>query len=485
MNEFDAIANDEVVKSVHGQTPMNRRQFIRAAAIAGAAALATGCAPQIVEKIVKETQIVTVKETQVVSIVETVMAPAEEKIVRFWTSRFFNPEITLAFFEQSQVAGRMAGVTVDVEAISGSFTEYAGKVTAAHEAGTLPDIFAPQVATRQFINNGWMLDITDVWDTVAKNNGGWHPIAESNFMVDKKGYALDIGFAPAFMHTRKDLVEEAGFSVPFKDLAEMVAFAKTYNDPKNNKYGLAFSFGKDDDLMHLQPLMWAHGGSSFDKDGNITINSPENVAALKWYTDLYTVEKLVPPGATTWDGGGNNQAYLTGQSPLIMNPGSPLAAARRRASSVDKLLEKTFCQPWPQLNDKYGPQAQTEAGQAFGIGAESKFVDEAKQILLHIWSPEIYLKMMKQGQGYLFPALQGIYKDDYYVKDEWNKQVVDLVLPIMHDESWAGPPGPWTSLWATWSGQACTSVVQDGVTPQAALDKAQKIVEEARKTFTG
>ncbi len=50
MNEFDAIANDEVVKSVHWQTPMNRRQFMRAAAIAGAAALATGCAPQIVEK---------------------------------------------------------------------------------------------------------------------------------------------------------------------------------------------------------------------------------------------------------------------------------------------------------------------------------------------------------------------------------------------------------------------------------------------------
>ena len=465
----------------------SRRDFLRAAGWIGAGAVAAGCAPEVITKIVKETQIVTVKETEIVQqvIKETVVAPAADKILRFWSTRFFNPKITLAFFEQSQVAGRAAGVTVDVEAISGSFTEYVAKLTAAKEAGTLADIFAPQIGTRQFINNGWMLPITDVWDKVAADNGGWHPIAERNFKVNGEGYALDIGFAPAYLHIRQDLVEAAGFSLPFKDLADMVAFAKTYNKPADNLYGLAFAMGPADDLMHLQPLFWAHGGASFAEDGTITINSSENIAALKWLTDLYTVDKLIPPGATTWDGGGNNQAYLTGASPIIMNPGSPLAAARRKESAVDDLLDKTFCAPWPQLNAKIGPQAQTEAGQAFGINSECKLPDEAKQVLLHIWSPEIYLTMMKEGQGYLFPALQGVYKDDYYTKDRWNKQVVDTVLPIMHDESWAGPPGAWTSLWSTWSGQAVTKVVQDGVTPEAALAEAQKIVEEARKTIEG
>jgi multiple sugar transport system substrate-binding protein len=462
----------------------SRRDFLRAAAVAGAGAVAAGCAPQVVTvtQVVRETSVVTevVRETELVR--ETVVSPAEEKILRFWTTRFFNPNITLAFFEQSQVAGRNAGVTVDVEAITGSFTEYSAKLTAAKEAGTLADIFAPQIATRQFINNGWLLDITDVWDKVGGDLGGWHPIAERNFFVDGVGYALDIGFAPAFLHIRQDLVEEAGFTLPFADLDQMLEFARAANKPDEDFYSLAFAYGLPDDLMHLQPLMWAWGGAAFDEEGTITMTRPENVEALTWLTDVYT-EGLVSPAATTWDGGGNNQAYLNGLTAVIVNPGSPLANARQKNTSVDQLLEKTYCAPWPQHTAEVGPQCQTEAGQAFGIHSECKFPDEAKQILLHIWSPDIYLSMLRNGQGYLFPSLQGALEDPYFAEDQWNKQVVDNCMTIMNDESWPSPPAPWTSLWSTWAGQACLRVVQDGWTPEEAMAEAQTIVEDARASF--
>lgn len=459
---------------------ISRRDFLRKAAIVGAGIAAAGCTPaatpavqeatatpQIIEKVVRE----------------TVEVPAAEKVLRMWTTRFFNPNITLTIFEQAQVAAREAGYVIDVEAVTGSFQEYAAKLSAAAEAGTLPDIFAPQIATRQFINEGRLLPITDVYDKVGSDLGGWHPIADRNFRVDGTGYALDIGFAPAFIHIRQDLVEEAGFSLPFKDLDELTACAKALTDPANNVYGAGWAMALPDDLMHLQPLMWAFGGAAFDEEGNITLNSPENVAALKWLTDQYTVEKVVPPAAINWDAGGNNQAYLTGQIAMAVNPGSILASARRKETPIEGLLEKTFCAPWPQRTPEIGPQAQTEAGQAFGINANSKFPDAAKQILLHLWSPEVYLGMMRNGQGYLFPALQGAYEDDYFTKDQWNKQVVDLVVPIMHDESWPSPPAPWTSMWSTWAGQACLRVAQDGWTPEQAMEEAQKIVEDARASF--
>ena len=54
--------------------------------------------------------------------------------------------------------------------------------------------------------------------------------------------------------------------------------------------------------------MWAFGGKMQDKQGNITVNSPETLAALTFYCDLYSKYKVVPVGATGWDDTGNNKA---------------------------------------------------------------------------------------------------------------------------------------------------------------------------------
>ncbi len=39
-------------------------------------------------------------------------------------------------------------------------------------------------------------------------------------------------------------------------------------------------------------------------------------------------KKLFPPGETTWDGAGDNQAYLSGQAAFIANTGSVGIAAK-------------------------------------------------------------------------------------------------------------------------------------------------------------
>ena len=79
------------------------------------------------------------------------------------------------------------------------------------------------------------------------------------------------------------------------------------------------------------------------------------------------------------------------------------------------------------------------------------------------WSPDVYVKMMQMGQSYLFPALMGAYEDPYFSEDRWNRQVVENVVPIMRDESWPATPAPWTSMWLTWAGRACSRVILDGL----------------------
>jgi len=465
---------------------VTRREFLRGAALAGAGLALASCAPQVIKETVVveqtvevEKQVEVTKEVEKEVVVEkTVEVMSEEQILRIWTTQFFNPDITLHLIRSGQEGAAAIGFEAVVEPIVGSFQEYAGKLTAAYEAGTLADIFAPQILTQAWMTQGIMMPIPDVYDKVGADGGGWHPIADRNFSMGGVGYMLNIGYAPGFMHIREDLVNDAGFSLPFADLAELRECAIAINDPDHNVYGTAFTYSEQDDLMHLQPLMWAMGGAAFDEEGNPTMERQENIDALTWFTDLYLVDKVSPEAAVSWTGGGNNQAYLTGQGAMCMNPGSVLAAVRRGDTPIEGLLEKTYCAPWPQWSDEYGPQAQTEAGQGFGIQSETKFPDAAKEVLSYMFSLEQYTELQKMGQSYLFPALMGVYEDPYFADDRWNVQIVENVVSIMKDESWPAAPKAWTNLWSTWAGPACVDVCVNGMTPAEAMAKAQKTMED-------
>lgn len=445
---------------------IGRRDFLRTGAVFGAGAFLCSCSSETGQS------------------PTTQPGGSEEKVIRMWMTRYFNPNITEHLFQEAKRAGEKLGFVVKPEAIVGDFQEYAAKLAAAAEAGTLPDIFASQLSTLKFVKDGRLLPIQDIWEEVGNALGGWHPVAEANFSVDGVGYALDDGLIPAPMHVRQDLVNAAGFRLPFKNMDEMEQCAKAITDPAENLYGCGFSMGRADDLHHLQCYMWAYGGAVQDKQGNITLDTPENAQALERYCNLYKVLKVVPPGAINWNAGGNNQSYLTGQCAMAINPGSLLASIRRGETPIEGLLEKTYMTPTPQAKPEFGPQTQTQAGTGFAISADTKFPEIAKKILLHLWSPDVYLKMMRMGQSYLFPALMGAYEDDYFTKDPWNRQIVENVLPIMHDESRAGPPQPWTMMWSTWAGQAIKRVVVDDWEPRRAMAEAHETVEAAKESFT-
>jgi multiple sugar transport system substrate-binding protein len=477
---------------------VTRRQFLRGAALAGAGIAIASCAPQtivetveVIKEVEVEKEVEVVKEVEVevekeVIVKETVEVMVEEAVLRIWFLPNFNDLIDLHIIETSQAAGREIGYEVLAEPLSGTagWLAATAKYLAAMEAGTCADVVCPQLGSMQFMEQGLLAPMPDVYDKVGADLGGWHPVCDRNFALDGVGYLLDLGLAPGFMHVREDRVNDAGYSLPFKDLEEMRQCALAINDPDNNVYGTCFVYSENDDLMHVNPIFWAFGGAAFDEEANPTINTrQENFDALQWYTDLYTVDGITPEAATTWTGGGNNQSYLSGQGSMSINPGSIMAAVRRGDHSVEGLLEKTWLGPVPQWNDEFGPQCQTEAGQAYGIWSESPHLDAAKEILGIMWNPENYNQLMTMGQSYLFPALLGAFKEPFFAEDRWNQQVEQFVYPIMHDESWPAPVRPWTPLWATWAGPACKRVTLDGWTVEQALDEAQATVEETKATY--
>jgi multiple sugar transport system substrate-binding protein len=102
-----------------------------------------------------------------------------------------------------------------------------------------------------------------------------------------------------------------------KDLAP----PETYEDLKNqiiffadppNLYGTAFA-GKDEGATgRFMEILRANGGDMFDKNWKPTFNSPEGVAALQWFVDIYKA-KAVPAGTVNYGWDEIGQAMAAGQ----------------------------------------------------------------------------------------------------------------------------------------------------------------------------
>ena len=105
-----------------------------------------------------------------------------------------------------------------------------------------------------------------------------------------------------------DPAKQAAYKAKYgKDLAP----PETYEDLKNqiiffadppNLYGTAFA-GKDEGATgRFMEIVRANGGDMFDKNWKPIFNSPEGVAALQWFVDIYKA-KAVPAGTVNygWD----------------------------------------------------------------------------------------------------------------------------------------------------------------------------------------
>ena len=124
------------------------------------------------------------------------------------------------------------------------------------------------------------------------------------------------------LYYRKSLYEDADNQVRYKEqFGADLAPPKTFEEFKQqviffadppNLYGTAFA-GKDEGLSgRFMEILRANGGDMFDENWRPIFNSPEGVAAVQWFKDIYDAG-AVPAGTVnyTWDDIG--QAMAAGQ----------------------------------------------------------------------------------------------------------------------------------------------------------------------------
>ena len=122
------------------------------------------------------------------------------------------------------------------------------------------------------------------------------------------------------LYYRKDLLEKYGKDVPatwdeLRDTASLIVDAE--RAAGNEMYGLAGSMKQYEGLTcNAVEWFYSNGGSVIDGNGNININSPENVEILSLIRDMYENE-LFPSGVLSYGSGDARASMFQGNQVFL------------------------------------------------------------------------------------------------------------------------------------------------------------------------
>lgn len=354
-----------------------------------------------------------------------------------WMKKGFVEDQNVMFEERVKEFASMRGIDVNVELIA--YEDFFAKWTASIESGNLPDLsFFGYQEIGQFYNAGLMRDLTPIIEKIESNYGKLFEASKKAVTFENKIFGVPFWGEGTALYYRKDLFEKAGIANPPDTWKEFRDDAIKLTDPKQGVYGagIGYGAGNSDAEWLSRSIIWAFGGAIFDEDGkNVIFNSPETKQAVEFITRLFVEDQVTPPGAIGWNDGGNNTSYISGQSAMVVNTGSIIAALRKNNPD---LLEKTGVVVLPQ-----GPAGRFTAGISnnLGIFKGAPHPELAEELLLFLMEPEWYKKWIAASAPLALPVYETLAGETLWAEPH-NKAFMDSLRTF----EYLGYRGPYTPV---------------------------------------
>ena len=182
-----------------------------------------------------------------------------------------------------------------------------------------------------------VIDHREVVEEVEAKVGKMVPLVERSIFNPRtrKWFGFSDSWSPGPVHYRSDTWRATGIT-PDSWGAVLRGAPKVKQTGQPVGLGLSRDF---DSSVTLLSLMHAYGSSVQDEAGNVTINRPETVEAVKTMTAIYRAG--MTEDVFTWDAAANNRYLAGGRGSLIVNAVSALRAIEAQdngiASRVDLL----------------------------------------------------------------------------------------------------------------------------------------------------
>jgi sorbitol/mannitol transport system substrate-binding protein len=175
------------------------------------------------------------------------------------------------------------------------------KITAstAMGGGEFDVVMISNYETPQWAENGWLVNLSDyIKNTPGYDQNDFIPSLREALSYDGDMYSVPFYGESSFLMYRKDLLEQAGITMPHDPTWQQVAdAAKKLNGPDMVGICLRGKPGWGEVLAPLDTVINTFGGRWFDMDWNAQLTSPEVEKAVQFYVD--NVREYGEPGAAT------------------------------------------------------------------------------------------------------------------------------------------------------------------------------------------
>ncbi|MFC1960734.1 ABC transporter substrate-binding protein [Chloroflexota bacterium] len=292
--------------------------------------------------------------------------------------------------------------------------------------------------------------------------------------VDGVPYGFPSEGDTAWMFYRKDLLAEAGLDVP-QTWDEFLAAAQAMHT--DEVYGAVIGAKPDEAVWDFMHYLFAFGGGILDEDNNVIVNSEEAVAALTFYAGLATEHALVPPDVVTY---GYNEILTTlqeGKAAL----GVEWMAATQSLQDCEQ-SPKVCIDGEPQLDYALIPGIALEDGTiqrgqgasqwGWSIPASSENKADAYK----------FIEWLTSVEGAVIWALNGgIPSNNVALAAPEVVAIIPQFALLAEAMPYRNlfPANPVTPIMVNAFNDAVNSTVAGVIEPQAALDEAAAIMEEA------
>ena len=189
-------------------------------------------------------------------------------------------------------------------------------------------------AIPDFINAGFAVSLNDVISERQLNQ--WPESLQDSFMVEGEIYLAPHQAETFALYYRKDLIEKAiqdkNINWPPKNWDELVEAAKILTvdedaDGNIDRYGLVYpAGGRGFNFEIYSTLVYAAGGSMFNKEGMPSFDTPEGHAALQFMVDLVKKYNVAPTSVVNIDKGDIHDLMAAGSAAMCIIENSMIAS---------------------------------------------------------------------------------------------------------------------------------------------------------------
>ncbi len=424
------------------------------------------------------------------------IANAQAKTAVIWVNQGFIPQEDAAFKKVADDYMKASGNKLDYSILP--FTALNQKTISALTSGDVPDLIFNDAPATIIAQNAWDDKFIDVTDVVAPYEQQLSDTAKLgatfyNKATGKRSYYLcPIKQGGTPFHIWGNLVEKAGFKV--SDIPDTWEarweFIKPMQKILRGKgmrriYALGLqvtTVGPNDGNNLYQHTLIAHGGKDIvTVDGKLHTDDPQvREAAIKTTEFLAGLYKdgVVPPEALSWNDADDNNGFH--EKLFVMDFDGTLSTELAMISNKED-YDAAVTLGMPKFADGSIIPCQVGVGGGF-IPKGAKGAEVAKDLMKFWMQPQQMNDNLKAGLGRWVPAIPQVVKDDPW----WLKSDDPHRAPYVRESvldpttiDWLGFTPAWGQVEAEQLHQGTVAdVVKNGMTPQQAVDKAFKRMEQ-------